>query len=186
MMQLSKWKSVFFNRVVDVCIESLHERFETLSEVQSKFGVLTNFPKLTLAELQEQCGKLSSSLSANGQSDLDGNELASEMQSFPDVPKDTMTILKLLCYVEEKKLKEIFPNLWVALRVAATAPVTVASAERSFSKLKLIKNYLRSTMTQDRLNGLAMMSINRDVSRELSYDDIINDFAAKKSRRVKF
>lgn len=41
-------------------------------------------------------------------------------------------------------------------------------------------------MTQLCLNGLAMMSINRDVSRQLSYDDIIDDFAAIKSRRVKF
>jgi hypothetical protein len=31
--------------------------------------------------------------------------------------------------------------------------VTVASAERNFSKLKLLKKYLRSTMSQDRLNG---------------------------------
>lgn len=76
--------------------------------------------------------------------------------------------------------------MWVALRIAVTSPVSVASAERSFSKLKLIKTYLRSTMTQHRLNGLAMMSINRNVSRQLSYDNIIDNFAAIKSRRVQF
>ena len=43
-----------------------------------------------------------------------------------------------------------------------TLPVTVATAERSFSKLKLIKNYLRSTMGQERLSGLAMLSIEND------------------------
>ncbi|XP_076062381.1 uncharacterized protein LOC143037722 [Oratosquilla oratoria] len=41
---------------------------------------------------------------------------------------------------------ELYPNLWVALRIACTFPVTVASAERSFSKMKLIKTYLSSSM----------------------------------------
>lgn len=54
--------------------------------------------------------------------------------------------------------------MWVALRIAVTLPVTVASAERSFSKLKLLKTCLRPTMSQERLNGLALMSINQDVS----------------------
>jgi hypothetical protein len=40
-------------------------------------------------------------------------------------------------------------------------PVTVASAERSFSKLKLLKNHLRSTMSQDRLNGLTTLCIEK-------------------------
>ena len=43
-----------------------------------------------------------------------------------------------------------------------TIPVTVASAERSFSKLKLIKSYLRSTMSQDRLSGLAILPIEKE------------------------
>ena len=38
-------------------------------------------------------------------------------------------------------------------------PVSVASAGRSFSKLKLIKSYLRSTMSQQRLNGLISLIV---------------------------
>ncbi len=53
-----------------------------------------------------------------------------------------------------------------------TIPVTVAAVDRSFSKLKLIKTYLRSTMAQERLSGLAVISINDDVSQNLSFDAV--------------
>jgi hypothetical protein len=57
-------------------------------------------------------------------------------------------------------------------------PVTVASAERSFSKLKLLKNYLRSTMFQERLNGLATLSIEKGLLDEIDIDFIVTDFAS--------
>ena len=65
-------------------------------------------------------------------------------------------------------------------------PVTVASAERSSSELKLIKSYLRYTMSQDRLSGLSMISIESDVARELNYDELIQQFAEKKTRKKSF
>ncbi len=91
-----------------------------------------------------------------------------------------------MTFLHEKKLTEIYPNLWVALRVCATLPVTVAAAERSFSKLKLIKTYLRSTMGQECLCGLSIISINHVVSQQLMYDDITDDFfPAKTARKVR-
>ena len=52
-----------------------------------------------------------------------------------------------------------FPNVFIALGIYLKMPVTVASGERSFSTLKLIKTYLLSTISQERLNNLAMLSI---------------------------
>lgn len=97
---------------------------------------------LPIEELTKQCETLSNTLSFGGQSDLDGKETALEMQTFPDFSKANMTTLELLAFLQERKLKEVYPNMWVALRIALTIPVTVAAAERSFSKLKLIKTYL--------------------------------------------
>lgn len=74
----------------------------------------------------------------------------------------------------------------VALKILNTLPVTVASGERSFSILKIIKNYLRSTMTQGRLTGLATLSIEKELVENLDYEDLINDFAKAKARRVNF
>lgn len=99
--------------------------------------------------------------------------------NFPRFAKKQDDHLKLLSFLQEKKLKEVYPNMWVALRIAVTIPVTVAAAERSFSKLKLIKTYLRSTMCQERLNGLPLMSINQEISKQVSFDDTIDAFACK-------
>ena len=79
-----------------------------------------------------------------------------------------------------------FPNVWIAYRILLTIPITVASAERSFSKLKLIKSFLRSTMSQERLNGLAIISIEKDLVSKLEYKNLINDFASQKVRKVNF
>jgi len=120
--------------------------------------------------------------------DMDLNELINEclhlkahiIQLADDKQKNVPQLLQILY---EKNLISIYPNIEIALRIYTSTAVTNCSAERSFSCLKRIKNYLRSTMSQDRLNALAILSIEHELTNQLSYDDIIEDFAKKKSRR---
>jgi len=56
------------------------------------------------------------------------------------------------------------------------------SAERSFSALKRIKTYLRSSLAEERLNSLAILIIEAELMMNIEYDDIIEDFASRKSR----
>ncbi|KYN07207.1 Zinc finger MYM-type protein 1 [Cyphomyrmex costatus] len=97
-----------------------------------------------------------------------------------------MNALDILQYLLSNDLINIFPNLSISLRILLTMPVTVATGERSFSKLKIIKNYLRSTMKQERLTNLSIISIEREISRNLDITDIVNEFSIKKSRKVQF
>ena len=182
---LKKLEVTFFNVVVDAATSALQERFSTLENVGEKFGVLSTFQSLSDEELTEQCEALSMILHYKEHSDLDGRQLALELKNLPDLPSKTMTLLELLIFIHEKELSEIYPNLWTALRICPTLPVTVAEAERSFSKLKLIKTYLRSTMSQERLTGLAVISINHALAGQISYDDVIDDFASRKARKVR-
>lgn len=185
MYALKKLEVTFFYTVVDAVKSSVEERFVSLSEVRDKFSVLLNFKNLTLCELGAQCETLSKALSTNKDADISGRELALELTNLPQLQSTSMTLLSLLSFIHSQHLTEIYPNLWTALRIALTLPVTVASAERSFSKLKLIKTFLRSTMAQERLSGLAVLSINHEICETVSYDEVIDDFAAKKSRKVK-
>ena len=62
--------------------------------------------------------------------------------------------------------------------IAIVSYYTAANAKRSFSKLKLIKkNYLQSTMTDDRLLRLAKISIKNVCALALNCDEVMNIFA---------
>ncbi|XP_074315111.1 uncharacterized protein LOC141651292 [Silene latifolia] len=98
------------------------------------------------------------------------------------------TRLKLCCIGFEdahKKDEQADLNgtdLYMELKIMLTIPVTVASVLRSFSKLRLFKSYLRTTMSQERLNGLALIAIENDILERLEYKDIINVFASQNAR----
>ena len=66
-----------------------------------------------------------------------------------------------------------------------TIPVTVAKAKRTFSKLKLIKTYLRNTMSQDRLSGLAILSNENAEAQKLNIDKVVDDCSRLKIRRMR-
>jgi hypothetical protein len=77
----------------------------------------------------------------------------------------------------------LYPNASIAYRILLTIPITVASIKKSFSKLKLLKSYLRSTMSQERLNELVILSIEQDLLENIEYKSLISNFAAQTVRR---
>ena len=77
-----------------------------------------------------------------------------------------------------------FPNIYTMLKILAVLPVTSCEAERTISALRRAKTWLRSTMGEERLNGLAAMNINND--REVSVEKVIDHFARKFPRRMQF
>ena len=96
--------------------------------------------------------------------------------------KDMHSIADIL---ELSSLRIAFPLLTKLLQIALTIVVSTAHCERSFSALKRIKTYLRSTMTEQRLIDLAVVSIERELSKQISLDQIVNEFASKdKNRRI--
>ena len=77
---------------------------------------------------------------------------------------------------------DLFPNIRILLQLFATLPITTASVERSFSVLRILKTYLRSTMSEDRLNGLALPNIYKKT--EIDIDAVVDIFARLKPRKL--
>lgn len=86
--------------------------------------------------------------------------------------------------MEAFKFSSMFPNIQCILRILCVLPITTATAERSFSALKRIKTFLRSTMGQERLNGLSMLNINKDM--KVDPEEILDLFAKKHARKLQF
>jgi hypothetical protein len=70
-----------------------------------------------------------------------------------------------------------FPNLYCLVSILATLAVTSCSAERAMSRVKIIKNRLRSTMLDDWFSSLVVLASERDILERLKSNDIIDKFA---------
>ena len=126
----------------------MEERFSLLRDHGRVFGFLYDIASLKEKEntiVLQDCLGLEKALTHGDSRDVDGHELFEELTALGRhlvAGSKPLDALKFIC---EKGMELIFPNVFVALRVLLTLPVTVRSGERSFSKLKLIKNDLRST-----------------------------------------
>lgn len=76
-----------------------------------------------------------------------------------------------------------FPNLYVLLQLVCTSTVTSCECERAASVLRRLHNFMRSSMTEERLTGLALVHVNYDFP--VSLDVAVDLFAQMHPRRVK-
>ena len=119
--------------------------------------------------------------------DLDDN-LIIECQHF-GAYLQSMNVLKLsaidLCMlICKNEYQNIYPNLHIALSMFLCMMVSNCSGERSFSALRRIKNYLRTTAGNDRMNSLALLYIEAELNQEIDYEPLITEFSQTKSRKV--
>lgn len=78
--------------------------------------------------------------------------------------------------------EDLYPNVRACLCVLTAMPVATATAERSFSTMRRVKTYLRSTMSTKRLSGLGLLNIYRE--KELDSEKIVDIFARRRERRM--
>ena len=153
-------------------------RREAYSMLDDRFGFLVD-KSMSRSELISKARSLVDTYS----SDLE-EYFIDEFLLFSNMYPERQTVNEMLKLQIQNGLIASFPNLHIALRIYLSLFVTSCEGERSFSKLKRIKNCLRSTMGQDRLSSLSLLSIESDLLRKLDTDVVIKDFALKKSRKA--
>lgn len=180
-------------RVMKAAIDRLRfelsTRFKRLKELDAKFGFLLSvqelFGRCTVPDtLLESCIGLAKFY----ETDINGRELFCDICDCrmllntrqDNKPQNPLQLLSFLISYGE----DVFPNLRIALQILLTVGTSIASCERSFSKLKLILSYLRSSMSQERLNDLTLLSVERETFSKLDFEDVIDKFAAQKARKV--
>ena len=95
------------------------------------------------------------------------------------------TVSEILKTMHENDLFDIFPEFSKVVHILAVITATSRSAERSFSALRRLKTYLRSTMGQKRVSNIALINIERAYANFVVSNDmdrIIDIFGRRNGR----
>ena len=91
--------------------------------------------------------------------------------------------IQIFRFISENEFMHAFPNVSVVFRLYLCLIISICSGERSFSVLKKVKNQLRSSMGQKKLNSLALLCIENQLLEKIDIHYIIKSFALSKSRK---
>jgi len=167
-----------FYVVLDIIIADIEERFK-----ENNLTLLNAMNDVLTSDLPDVA---SYNLLSNTY-DINNSELQSEVNILNRMFKQSQNDVKetaLNCrisYILSNNIQIGFPLYVQILKLFLTLPTNTATCERSFSTLKRIKTYLRSTTGQDRLNNLAILYIHRN--QEVNKDEVIKEFDATENGR---
>ena len=165
-------------KVVDRLVSDIEEVNEYLSNIVLPVTIPKNIAKYTMQQVDKLCATFSDDLK-------NPDEMLADIEMMGnDIEKSDAKNLReaakcLLGY------QRFYPRLAKAYQLALTIPVSVASNERSFSTLRLVKNYLRSTMKENRLDDLMIISSAKDILDNLDLDNLAYSWSICKTRKIK-
>ncbi|XP_074106438.1 LOW QUALITY PROTEIN: zinc finger MYM-type protein 1-like, partial [Cotesia typhae] len=171
--------------ILDTLSVQLAGRKSAFEKLYEKFKFFDNLSEIDTTELKNLANKLVDKYPNDLEETL-GNECIHLHYQLKDSSANTEDVrfVQNICNVlHSRSLRNVYPNVDIALRIFLSIPATNCSGERSFSTLKRVKTYLRASMGQDRLNALALLSIEAQLVQEIEYDDIIDIFARTKARK---
>ena len=155
--------------MIDAVILGLTTRFEAAKRIDSLFGFLYKFLSLSDEDLTSAVTSFCAMYKSDVSKDLVEEMILLKKISLANLGDVQLSPLQLPNKLHDVRLESLFPNVCISLRIFCTLPVTAASAERSFSQLKRIKSHSRSTMAQERLQGLALLCIESELAKTTDY-----------------
>lgn len=182
---------------LDQLQSSLQQRKKAYSDLSGRFNFICRSwsndlnEVLTGSSLKDDAARTAIELSTYYPDDLDVDFRGELLQFVDFVNADDEgqrpgTAEERLRILFERKLTSTFPNVTTALKIYLSIMASNCTAERSFSKMGIIKNFLRSTMGQCRLDALSLLSLEYDIVRRLDFDDVIDSLSVSKGRRKPF
>lgn len=179
--------------VLDLLTEEMTRRFE-----QQSFAVLHEMERLLIDSCNGTVVQPSVDFKTMYAGDLGFDRLMIQLSMLPDLLRTAneqnhlgikkVTSIRTVCELFNMCdfAKTMMSEVDRLLRIYLTVPVTSATAERSFSSLRRLKNYLRSTMTQRRLNHVILLHVHKQRTDEIDLYQIARDFSFKNARRKQF
>ena len=191
----SRYRRETFIFAIDTAVSSIRRRFTSHKAILQDVALLD--PERFHEALESRCLPPEAFQNVAKNYGLEARTLAEEYLSFIDnysrfkevngicqAEKETTnkdvdreSFLTVVKAINRFNVQSAYPNLYTLYKIIATLPIGSTKCERTFSKLKYVKNRLRSTMGQERLNALMMINIERDLTEAVSFDAVIDKFA---------
>ena len=177
------YRQIYFE-AVDLIVQSITERFN-----QPGYKVYLQLENLLIkaAKKENYDGELQFLSTFYGadinktnlqlQLDTFAANLASICNNFTDIRDQLLQISP----AERMLMDEVM----TIMKLIMVMPATNASSERSFSAMRRVKSYLRSTMKQERLNHLMLLHVHKELTDTLNLADVANDFVSSSENRLR-
>lgn len=186
-----QFRAMAYLPIIDQLATALDDRLKAYEKLGKRFGFMSHITTMETEELR----KSASNLVRTYPRDLESC-LVSEMVHFQaflhKIDSETTSLISptsecnMYSILHECDVVSAFPNVELAFRIYLSMFVTNCTGERSFSKLKRIKSSMRSTMNQNRLASLTLLSAECEILKRIDTAEVIQDFARMKARRKVF
>ena len=121
--------------------------------------------------------------------DFDGDNLRAQLQTFKSIfrKKDNLVFGDIIEFFKRcaPQVLSLLSEICKIIELILVLPASNAESERSFSKMKLIKGRLRSTMKTDKLNHFMIVGLNKDIFDNLDFEEVVDEFISRSERRQK-
>ena len=178
--------SLILKEVCDIIISHCCSRFEFTGHLVAA----TLFDSSSFSSFEQCFPTKVVEVAAKSFPFLDESRFCSELSVIYSRPefRQCCRAVPLFQLLIESNLADTFSETVLFLKAIITIPMTSCEAERCFSTLKRVKTFLRNTMSEDRLNALAMLSMEKNLIRDSANfnQTVIVMFAQLKNRRAKF
>jgi hypothetical protein len=162
-----KFEIEFFAILLNTALILIKEGLKQLHQHAETWDFLYKSSKLPKKEeLIRHCSEIQLALTTGSDADIKEAPLCDELISIQSSEKKLKNLmpLNILNFMKKFNMEDLCPNIWFSSRILLTTPVSVASGHRSFSKPKLIKTYLRSSMSHERLSSPAILSTENTIA----------------------
>ena len=150
--------------ITDLLIAEVRRRKFVYCIWQQNFNFLLNLNTWAISDIENAASKSLKVYASNVDSDFPSEvvHFAFHLRSTPDLGSMTNTAQAQLSYLKKNCLIETFPNVAIILCIYMTLTVENTEGELSFSTLKRVKNYLRSSLTPDHVRDFCIIAMKRD------------------------
>ena len=181
-----KFKVNTFLVIMDQLKNAVCRRIDAYSTVVQRFGIVTEYDSMSAEDINAATSALVNvyphDLSPNFPMEFRQCLCWVKEQVHPDdATGSAQSIFKLL---HTTGVHSAFPDSEIALRMYLSLMSTNCTGKRSFSQLERIKDVKRSTMSQQRLGMLALLSIESDLLHNVDIHKVVDEFAVAKARKV--